>query len=332
MGAGASRQQAPGAGPKRVCIVGGGVAGGRILAWLELHGRMRRQCAAAAAHQAQSAAHAQHSRCPPARLHRRNKPGMACAWSLSRFPERFAVEVWEALPEVGGVASTCAIDGGAPPARAGLRRVLGGTAEAADNSAPAFGGALELSAALRGSCELCTGCLAQRAAALLHCRNPPTPSPLPASPPRRRDQRPGAGRRPQLPQQPALLQGGRQSRGARGQQGASAGGTRGAAPGQPAHQPAAPPATHPQEFGFEPHEVQLRIAFGTGDCAWTNHRRARGWQRGRSGDGSQLRVGSGRCRRRLPLLLPASSPRLPPPLTPFRSLPHRPPPAATARW
>lgn len=39
--------------------------------------------------------------------------GMACAWSLSRFPERFEVEVWEALPETGGVASTCAIDGGA---------------------------------------------------------------------------------------------------------------------------------------------------------------------------------------------------------------------------
>lgn len=39
--------------------------------------------------------------------------GMACAWSLSRFPERFEVEVWETLPETGGVASTCAIDGGA---------------------------------------------------------------------------------------------------------------------------------------------------------------------------------------------------------------------------
>lgn len=38
---------------------------------------------------------------------------MACAWSLSRFPERFEVEVWESLPYVGGVASTCAIDGGA---------------------------------------------------------------------------------------------------------------------------------------------------------------------------------------------------------------------------
>lgn len=37
---------------------------------------------------------------------------MACAWSLSRFPDRFHVEVWEALPETGGVASTCAIDGG----------------------------------------------------------------------------------------------------------------------------------------------------------------------------------------------------------------------------
>ena len=31
-------------------------------------------------------------------------------------------------------------------------------------------------------------------------------------------------------------------------------------------------APMPQEFGFEPHEVQFRIAFGTGDSAWTNHR------------------------------------------------------------
>ena len=38
---------------------------------------------------------------------------MACAWSLSRFPERFEVEVWESLAQTGGVASTCAIDGGA---------------------------------------------------------------------------------------------------------------------------------------------------------------------------------------------------------------------------
>ena len=45
---------------------------------------------------------------------RRALAGMVCAWSLSRFPERFEVEVWETLPEVGGVASTCAIDGGAP--------------------------------------------------------------------------------------------------------------------------------------------------------------------------------------------------------------------------
>ena len=42
---------------------------------------------------------------------------MACAWSLSRFPERFEVEVWEALQYVGGVASTCAINGGAAGSR-----------------------------------------------------------------------------------------------------------------------------------------------------------------------------------------------------------------------
>ncbi|PSC67108.1 flavincontaining amine [Micractinium conductrix] len=38
--------------------------------------------------------------------------GMACAWSLSRFPDRFDVEVWEELAQAGGVASSCAIDGG----------------------------------------------------------------------------------------------------------------------------------------------------------------------------------------------------------------------------
>jgi hypothetical protein len=26
-----------------------------------------------------------------------------------------------------------------------------------------------------------------------------------------------------------------------------------------------------KEFGFEPHDVQFRIAFGTGESAWTNH-------------------------------------------------------------
>jgi predicted NAD/FAD-binding protein len=64
MGAGPSRQQPAPTPKKRVCIIGGGVA------------------------------------------------GMACAWSLSRFPERFEVEVWESLPYVGGVASSCAIAGG----------------------------------------------------------------------------------------------------------------------------------------------------------------------------------------------------------------------------
>ncbi len=29
-----------------------------------------------------------------------------------------------------------------------------------------------------------------------------------------------------------------------------------------------------QELGFEPHNVELRIAFGTKDTAWTNHRLA----------------------------------------------------------
>ncbi|KAL4852729.1 hypothetical protein ACK3TF_006201 [Chlorella vulgaris] len=38
--------------------------------------------------------------------------GMACAWSLSRYPERFYVEVVESLPETGGVASTCAVSTG----------------------------------------------------------------------------------------------------------------------------------------------------------------------------------------------------------------------------
>ncbi|GIL79652.1 hypothetical protein Vretimale_12249 [Volvox reticuliferus] len=58
--------------------------------------------------------------------------GTACAWSLSRFPERFDVEVWEALPVPGGVASSCSVkdgkhvindqvQGGAPSYRHNLR-------------------------------------------------------------------------------------------------------------------------------------------------------------------------------------------------------------------
>lgn len=38
-----------------------------------------------------------------------NVAGTAAAWSLSRFPEKYEVEVLEALPNIGGVASTCAI-------------------------------------------------------------------------------------------------------------------------------------------------------------------------------------------------------------------------------
>ena len=38
--------------------------------------------------------------------------GVAAAWSLSRFPEKFQVELWEALPEIGGVASTCPLGDG----------------------------------------------------------------------------------------------------------------------------------------------------------------------------------------------------------------------------
>lgn len=35
--------------------------------------------------------------------------GMACAWSLARFPERFDVELWESNPVAGGVASSCEV-------------------------------------------------------------------------------------------------------------------------------------------------------------------------------------------------------------------------------
>jgi hypothetical protein len=38
-----------------------------------------------------------------------------------------------------------------------------------------------------------------------------------------------------------------------------------------------------QEFGFEPHTVELRIAFGTKEAAWTNHRSCRG-------EGKQLQL------------------------------------------
>lgn len=38
--------------------------------------------------------------------------GMACAWSLSRFPDKFDVDVWEALPNTGGVATTSKVGEG----------------------------------------------------------------------------------------------------------------------------------------------------------------------------------------------------------------------------
>lgn len=192
------------------------------------------------------------------------RPGMACAWSLSRFPERFAVEVWEALGQVGGVASTCAIDGGALSALcAGRRRWLwcGGS--------------------------LCYALCCRHLSPALGMWSP-TALLLPAypDPTRRGDQRPGAGRGTQLPQQPALLPGGCVGGGRgltrRAQQAARP--PRRTLADPPLHRPATPPARAAppwcaaQEFGFEPHEVQLRIAFGTGDCAWTNHRRAGGWR------------------------------------------------------
>jgi predicted NAD/FAD-binding protein len=49
--------------------------------------------------------------------------GMACAWSLARFPDKFDVTVLETLPEVGGVASTCAIAGSAGAANAELDEI-----------------------------------------------------------------------------------------------------------------------------------------------------------------------------------------------------------------
>jgi hypothetical protein len=44
--------------------------------------------------------------CPP------HLAGTASAWSLSRFPERFEVHVWEALPVPGGVASSLRVKDG----------------------------------------------------------------------------------------------------------------------------------------------------------------------------------------------------------------------------
>lgn len=104
MGAGTIRDQ-QGAPPKRVCIVGGGVAGRRAGASGTTGGGGLRggRCAGSLPHLITCCL----------LLPTLSHTGMACAWSLSRFPDRFAVEVWEALPEVGGVASTCAINGGA---------------------------------------------------------------------------------------------------------------------------------------------------------------------------------------------------------------------------
>ncbi|MEW5301387.1 MAG: hypothetical protein WDW38_009596 [Sanguina aurantia] len=41
--------------------------------------------------------------------------GTACAWSLSRSPEKFDVHLWEALSQPGGVASSLKVDTGAGP-------------------------------------------------------------------------------------------------------------------------------------------------------------------------------------------------------------------------
>lgn len=76
---------------KRVCIVGGGAAG-ELLLQFEEQRAVKSSCAALSV--------------------LFDTPGMACAWSLSRFTERYEVEVWEALPHPGGVASTCGIAGG----------------------------------------------------------------------------------------------------------------------------------------------------------------------------------------------------------------------------
>lgn len=109
MGANVSSEAAPP--KKRVCIVGGGVAG-----WLR-----RRRAAAGRPASTWLGWPLLPAACllnSSATFHPRTLPrtpaGMACAWSLSRFPDRFEVEVWESLAHTGGVASTCAIEGGAP--------------------------------------------------------------------------------------------------------------------------------------------------------------------------------------------------------------------------
>ena len=169
MGARGSKEKPPGQGKKRVCIVGGGVAGA-----------FHRAAAAASAAAATASQRAPRlATPPPPHPHPQPHPhaGMACAWSLSRFPERFEVEVWEALPETGGVASTCAV------------------------AAPEAGAAGDAAAA---------GC-SRRAPVLIN------------------DQVQGGA--PSYRNNLAFF----------------------------------------REFGFEPHPVELRIAFGTGAAAWTNH-------------------------------------------------------------
>lgn len=85
------------------------------------------------------------ARCVPRTLHRGPKhsvfmhAGTACAWSLSRYPERFDVHVWEALPTPGGVASSCKIKNGERGARRMIQGMLMQQARAACRSCSGSG-------------------------------------------------------------------------------------------------------------------------------------------------------------------------------------------------
>jgi hypothetical protein len=140
--------------PKRVAIIGGGAAGRlhpphpphpRSKSNTESKGRPRSSLSAV---------------------------GMACAWSLSRFQDKFSVDVWEALPNTGGVATTSAVG---------------------------KGGGLRI-----GFVTSCSSPAAAPAPALAPCAHTDVSAPR-----RNGTQRPGPRWLSQLSQQPPVLQGGR---------------------------------------------------------------------------------------------------------------------------
>lgn len=204
--------------------------------------------------------------------------GMACAWSLGRFPDRFEVEVWEALPQPGGVATSQSLRSSKDGANLELndqvqvRGALANHLSAALAARAALWAARDdrhanarLAAAGRGAATRPRACAFRLPGRMALAINPR---------PRR-----GRGR----------------TAGARRLSCARAGGLKGirrlrstiplARPGRqrpwhtdsvlPRAQGGAPSYRNNvlffQEFGCKTHSVMMKVCFGKGEFSWTNH-------------------------------------------------------------